>query len=69
MTNILWGIQLRVWTKLALGGLFSLTVMVIVFSILRAAVASDHKKPDLSWLVLWHGLELSIGSSSAVTYC
>ncbi|KAF2464158.1 uncharacterized protein BDR25DRAFT_272125 [Lindgomyces ingoldianus] len=58
-TNVLWRIRLRLWTKLALAGIFSLTLFVIAIAIVRIANASSSGKLDLSWLVCWQGIELS----------
>ncbi|KAF2691969.1 hypothetical protein K458DRAFT_325744 [Lentithecium fluviatile CBS 122367] len=59
-TNVLWRVQLRLWTKLALGGIFSLTIFVVIVAIVRVVGAPTNGKLDLSWLVCWHGIELSV---------
>ncbi|KAF2499667.1 hypothetical protein BU16DRAFT_557980 [Lophium mytilinum] len=59
-TNVLWRIRLKTWTKLALFGIFSLTLFVIIIAIIRIALAPQHGKLDLSWLVCWSGVELSV---------
>lgn len=61
LTNVLWRIRLNIWTKLALCGIFSLTVFVIIIAIIRVVVAPLNGKLDLSWLVCWQGIELSVG--------
>lgn len=60
-TNVLWRVRLRLLTKLALGGVFSLTLFVIVIAIIRIAVAPSNGVLDLSWLVCWQGIEISVG--------
>jgi hypothetical protein len=60
-TNVLWRIRLRILTKLALGGIFSLTLFVIAIAIIRVVMAPRNGVLDLSWLVCWQGVEISMG--------
>ncbi|KAH7096036.1 hypothetical protein FB567DRAFT_514057 [Paraphoma chrysanthemicola] len=59
-TNVLWRIRLQMLTKLALGGIFSLTLFVIAVAIIRVVIAPRNGVLDLSWLVCWQGVEISV---------
>ncbi|MCJ1273487.1 hypothetical protein MMC21_001279 [Puttea exsequens] len=50
------------WTqKLALGGIFSLGIIVILFAIIRIVVTNQHDShPEVSWLNLWSQIEASV---------
>ncbi|KAH6663435.1 hypothetical protein B0J14DRAFT_644878 [Halenospora varia] len=55
---ILWNVRISWKKKLALAGLFCLTIITISFSIIRVAVVSSASKlPDISWLYLWSSIE------------
>lgn len=49
--------------KLALIGIFSLTVIVMAISIVRVAVVqtSDHRNADQTWLFVWANVEMGVG--------
>lgn len=50
------------WTqKLALGGVFSLGVVIMLFAIIRIVVTNQHNShPETSWLNLWSQIEASV---------
>ena len=50
------------WTqKLALAGIFSLGVVIMVFAVIRIAVTNPHNThPETSWLNLWSQIEASV---------
>lgn len=59
--NLLRKVRLSVLKKLALGGLFSVTVVIMVFAITRAVVVTSYShQPDQTWLYLWSGLEHAV---------
>ena len=49
--------------KLALIGIFSLTVVVMAISIVRVAITqtSDHRSADQTWLFIWANVEMGVG--------
>ncbi|MCJ1282375.1 hypothetical protein MMC26_001698 [Xylographa opegraphella] len=65
-TNILWNIKINLRKKLALVGICSLTVFVIVVAIIRVVISTKDDTLDLTWLILWGGVESSVGQSSIV---
>ena len=50
------------WTqKLALGGVFSFGVVIMVFAVIRIVVTNKHNThPETSWLNLWSQIEASV---------
>ena len=47
--------------KLALLGIFSLTVIVMIFAVVRVAVITSYSYlPDESWLYLWSSIEQTV---------
>lgn len=62
---MLWRVRISWRKKLALIGLFSLTVIVVVFSIVRVAVVTTHKTQaditwDITWLYMWSSIEMAV---------
>ena len=54
--------------KLALMGIFSLTIFIIIVSIIRVAVVyTPEENADVSWLYLWSNIELHVGKSRSPT--
>lgn len=49
--------------KLALMGIFSLTVIVMASAIGRVAIiqTSDHRNADQTWLFIWANVEMGVG--------
>lgn len=46
-------------------GLLSLTVLIMVFAIIRVAVvASPTRNEDITWLWLWSFIETAVGRSA-----
>ena len=49
--------------KLALMGIFSLTLIVMTISIVRVAVTrtSDKRSADQTWIFVWANVEMGVG--------
>ena len=62
--NLLWRTRISLRQKLALLALFSLTVITMVFAIVRVEVALRGAREDDSWFYLCTSLELTIGQLS-----
>jgi hypothetical protein len=60
-TNILWTIRISLLKKLALSGIFSVTIFVIAVSIVRVVVSTRGNAIDMSLVTLWGAIELSVG--------
>lgn len=59
--NLLWRVRLSIRKKLALGGIFSITVVIIAFAIIRLiAVTTYSLEPDESWLHMWSSIEQAV---------
>lgn len=60
---MLWNIKINIRQKLALAGIFSLTVITMIFAIVRIAVITSQSRAtlDQSWLYLWSAIEASVG--------
>ena len=58
---MLWNVHISWKKKLALIGLFSLTIIVIIFSIVRVAVVTSRKsQADVTWLYMWSNIEMAV---------
>ena len=58
---MLWKVRLSIRKKFALGGIFSITVIIMVFAIIRVVVVSSYsQQPDQSWLYLWSSIEQAV---------
>ena len=58
---MLWNVRVSLRKKMALMSLFSLTVIVMGASITRVSVVpTKNKQADVSWLYLWHNIEMSV---------
>ena len=59
---MLWNVRIPLKQKLGLIGIFSLTVIVMVFAIIRVVVVNKFsKQADITWLYFWTNLEMSVG--------
>lgn len=59
---MLWSVRVSWGKKLALIGMFSLTVIVIIVSIIRiAVVTSKTVQADVTWLYMWGLIEMAVG--------
>lgn len=59
---MLWNVQISLRKKLALMGIFSLTVIVMVVAIVRVAVVTTkNTNADISWLYFWSNIEIAVG--------
>ncbi len=57
---MLWNVHISWKKKLALIGLFSLTIIVIIFSIVRVAVVTSRKsQADVTWLYMLSNIEMA----------
>jgi hypothetical protein len=66
---MLWNVRISWAKKLALVGIFSLTVIVIILAIVRVAVVtSHHTQVDISWLYLWSNIEMAVGTFHAMDF-
>ncbi|KAF7889869.1 uncharacterized protein EAF02_002284 [Botrytis sinoallii] len=55
---ILWKVKITPRHRMALYGLFSLTVITMAFAIIRVAVVTAaSRQPDSSWLYMWSAIE------------
>ena len=60
---LLWKSQVHPKKKLALGGIFSLTLFVMIASIIRVVVTTDgSENDDLTWMSAWAGIEMGVGT-------
>ena len=59
--DLLWRISLPLKKVLALGGIFSLSIFIIVASISRVAVVSSTKDTDQSWYLIGSAIEMATG--------
>ena len=61
--SLLWKVRMPLRKKLALMGIFSLTVLVMIISIVRVVVVrtSDKRNADQTWLFVWANVELGVG--------
>ena len=55
--------------KLALAGIFSLTLFIICVSIARVVIATSGPQIDVTWVLLWGGIEASVGKSCFFNSC
>ena len=61
---MLWNVKISWRNKLALIGVFSLTIIVIIFSIVRVAVVSSRNtQADITWLFMWSNIEMAVCKS------
>lgn len=58
--SLLWTVQIPVKKKLTLGGIFSLTVFVMMASISRCIVVTSTKPTDHSWYYPGSAIEMAI---------
>ncbi|KAF2201225.1 hypothetical protein GQ43DRAFT_471976 [Delitschia confertaspora ATCC 74209] len=60
--TMLWKVRISMRRKLALAGVFSVTMVTIIFSIVRASVITSNSiQPDMSWLYTWSNIEVYTG--------
>lgn len=53
-------VRLPLIQKIALGSVFSIGVVIMVFAVVRVIVTEQHKNhPEISWLNLWSQIEAS----------
>ncbi|KAL8927555.1 MAG: hypothetical protein Q9208_002360 [Pyrenodesmia sp. 3 TL-2023] len=56
--SMLWKVQMSLRKKVALGSVFSLTVITTVFAVVRVtSVSALTKQPDPSWSFMWSSIE------------
>jgi hypothetical protein len=61
--SVLWGVHISRTRKVALGAIFSLTIITMTIAIIRAALVTTATTADLDtpWVVLWSFIEQCIG--------
>lgn len=66
--TMLWGVQMKPSRKFALGGIFSLVIITMIFAIVRTVLVGSiqGRLPDSSWLYMWSAVETSVGK--LITY-
>lgn len=61
---MMWNVRISWGQKLALMGLFSLTIIATIVSILRVGlVTSDKHQIDTTWLYMWSNIDMAVGRS------
>ncbi|KAI1493659.1 hypothetical protein F5X96DRAFT_620776 [Biscogniauxia mediterranea] len=58
--NIVWRVHLPWRKKLLLAFICSLTIFMMIVAIVRITVGAPGKAPDLSWLLLWNSVEMTL---------
>lgn len=59
---MMWNIRISWGQKLALMGLFSVTIIATVVSILRVALVTSTKHQiDTTWLYTWSNIDMAVG--------
>ncbi|KAL8915919.1 MAG: hypothetical protein Q9172_006562 [Xanthocarpia lactea] len=60
--SLLWKVKMPLGQKLALMGIFSLTIFVMLISIIRVAVTktSATRQADQTWLFIWANVEMGV---------
>lgn len=58
--NIVWRVSMAWKKKLLLTGICCLTIAMVVVAIIRIVIGSPGKVPDLTWLLLWNSVEMTI---------
>lgn len=61
--SLLWNLRIGLRQKLGLAGIFSLTVVIMIQSIIRVAVLGSGSQFDLTWSWTWGTIELTVGES------
>jgi len=67
--RLLWNLQITPKQKFALGGIFSLGFIIIIFAVVRVVETSatfNHVNP--MWLALWSMIEASVGKWFRLQY-
>ena len=63
--TLLWKVRLNYRKKFALGGIFCITVIIMVFAIIRVIVVSSYsEEPDETWLYTWSSIEQAVCNST-----
>lgn len=62
---MLWKVRISTRRKLALGGVFCVTVITVIFAIVRVAVVATSASgtADMSWLYAWSNIEAGAGTA------
>ena len=61
--SLLWKVKMPLEQKLALMGIFSFTVIVMIIAVIRIAVIrpTDKREADQTWQYLWANVEMGVG--------
>ena len=59
---MLWNVKISLRKKLALAVIFSITMIIMVFAIIRVVVVSTFSHQlDQTWLYMWSSVEQTVG--------
>lgn len=59
--KLLWNVQISLRKKVALAGVFSITLIIMVFAIIRVVVVSSFSHQlDQTWLYMWSSIEQTV---------
>ncbi|KAF7512469.1 hypothetical protein GJ744_001404 [Endocarpon pusillum] len=59
--NLLWKVRISLRSKIALAGIFSLTVFVMIFAIVRVVTIRSHStQMDPTWMFMWNFVEQTV---------
>ena len=58
---MLWKVQISLRQKLGLAAIFSITVIIMIFAIIRVVLVSSlSQQPDQTWLYMWSAIEQTV---------
>ena len=71
-TILVWNTKFGWSKKLALVGLFSLSIVTIIIALIRAVMVDSTRRPDgnpnVTWLWFWSAVEPSVGMFCLLTH-
>ena len=61
--SLLWKVKMPLEQKLALMGIFSFSIIVMIIAVIRVAVIrpSDTRSADQTWQFVWANVEMGVG--------
>jgi hypothetical protein len=66
--TLLWRVKIPLQQKLGLLGVFSLTIITVIFTLVRLLVVpNDEIASDITWTVMWTNIEMSVCKVSRET--
>lgn len=69
--RLVWGLQMSIRRKLAVGALFSVGIFCTITAIVRLVqidLKTQDTQPNALWLTLWGSLEATTGNSEFRTF-